>query len=122
MTTTHTTFTEFAPVAPGAVDNGASMSLEDVVERLRGVRLKVGRWLPNSEALAAWSADYSEVYKAATRLDSAVQELDSHIARKPNECSEISTRSLTLQMLLCSVEERATEFEETVIENLASGN
>lgn len=94
-------------------------ALDALVERLRSVRLKVGRWLPNADALEAWSVDYSEVFKAATRLDSAVRELDAHLANVAvDDLDESRRESLTTQLLLNEVESCADAFEDAVLDNL----
>jgi len=120
MTTNHRNFVEVNPIDATLPGTGR---MEALVERLRSVRLKVGRWLPNADALEAWSADYAEVYRAATRLESAVRALDTHLAASPCDDLDASgSESLELQLLLVDVEACADAFEESVIENLAGSN
>ena len=116
MTHNYPSLSEVLPIDLTADTHAAPM--DDLVERLRVVRRKLARWLPSSDMLALWSTDYGEVFKAAARLESAVKALDSHMKNS----SRLADASLDLQMLLCTVEERAQEFEDSVVENVAVGH
>lgn len=112
MTPQHPHLTE---VNPRPIEVDGDRPIEELVDRLRKVRRRVARWVPSSTSLAVLSNDYAEVYRAATRLEEAVRELDAQL----QQLGEPHVTSLHLQLLLCTVEERAEEFEESIIETAA---
>jgi hypothetical protein len=95
----------------------AQASMVELAERLRAVRRRIARWLPSSEMLAFWSVDYAEICRSASRLQEAVRDLDDHMG-DPTRLEDPAC-NLDLQLLLASVEARAEEFEESIVESVS---
>lgn len=102
-------------ISPAFLDS-TTVQFAGFVERMRVVRRRIARWLPSSHSAALWSTDFTEIYRAATRLERAVSELDEQLKE---DVTHADQASLKLQFLLCNLEARAEEFEESILETVA---
>ena len=107
-------------------DSGSQQAIAtaaDLIDRLRRVRLKVGRWLPNTDVLIASGLYSDRVFAAAVRLENAVRSLDAYLAAVAVDDIESSAgANMGLQLMLCDVEDAADAFESSVLEDLGRVN